>query len=47
MQSECERLETARREVVRQGFTEKTHAELSRAAVAEAFAGSDGYQLGA
>ena len=32
MQSECERLETARREVVRQGFTEKTHAELFRAA---------------
>jgi hypothetical protein len=31
MQSECERLETARQEVVRQGFTEKTHAELSRA----------------
>ena len=32
MQSECERLETARQEVVRQGFTEKTHAELFRAA---------------
>ena len=28
MQSECERLETARQEVVRQGLTEKTHAEL-------------------
>ena len=31
MQSECERLETARQEVVRQGFTEKTHAKLFRA----------------
>ena len=45
--AECERLETARQEVARQGLTEKTHAELSRAAVAEALAGSDGYQLGA
>jgi HPt (histidine-containing phosphotransfer) domain-containing protein len=32
MQTECERLEMARQEVVRQGFTEKTHAELFRAA---------------
>jgi hypothetical protein len=32
MQSECERLETARQEVARQGLTEKTHAELFRAA---------------
>ena len=45
MQSECERLETARQEVARQGLTEKTHAELSRAAVAEAFARSNGYGL--
>ena len=32
MQTECERLERARQEVVRLGFTEKTHAELFRAA---------------
>jgi HPt (histidine-containing phosphotransfer) domain-containing protein len=32
MQTECERLEAARQEVVREGFTEKTHAELFRAA---------------
>jgi hypothetical protein len=32
MQAECERLEAARQEVVREGFTEKTHAELFRAA---------------
>jgi HPt (histidine-containing phosphotransfer) domain-containing protein len=32
MQSECERLETARRDVKRLGFTEKTHDELFRAA---------------
>jgi len=32
MQTECERLEMARQEVVRLGFTEKTHAELFRAA---------------
>ena len=32
MQSECERLETARQEVMRQGFSEKTHADLFRAA---------------
>jgi HPt (histidine-containing phosphotransfer) domain-containing protein len=32
MQAECERLETARQQVMRQGFTEKAHAELFRAA---------------
>jgi len=32
MHSECERLETTRREVKRLGFTEKTHDELFRAA---------------
>ncbi|MGA8650000.1 MAG: Hpt domain-containing protein [Xanthobacteraceae bacterium] len=32
MQAECERLETARQAVMREGFTEKTHAELFRAA---------------
>jgi len=32
MHAECERLESARQEVVRQGFTEKTHGELFRAA---------------
>jgi HPt (histidine-containing phosphotransfer) domain-containing protein len=32
MQAECERLEMARQEVARQGFSEKTHAELFRAA---------------
>jgi HPt (histidine-containing phosphotransfer) domain-containing protein len=32
MQSECERLEAARREVKRWGFTEKTHDEMFRAA---------------
>jgi Hpt domain len=32
MQAECERLEAARQEVIRQGFTEQTHAELFRAA---------------
>ena len=32
MHIECERLETARQEVARQGFTEKTHGELFRAA---------------
>jgi HPt (histidine-containing phosphotransfer) domain-containing protein len=32
MQTECERLETSRQEVMHQGFTEKTHAELFRAA---------------
>jgi HPt (histidine-containing phosphotransfer) domain-containing protein len=32
MQSECERLEAARQEVVRQGFSEETHGELFRAA---------------
>ena len=28
MQADCERLETARQAVMREGFTEKTHAEL-------------------
>jgi HPt (histidine-containing phosphotransfer) domain-containing protein len=32
MHAECERLETARQNVARLGFTEKTHAELFRAA---------------
>ncbi|MFZ0422027.1 MAG: Hpt domain-containing protein [Xanthobacteraceae bacterium] len=32
MHSECERLEAARRDVKRSGFTEKTHDELFRAA---------------
>jgi HPt (histidine-containing phosphotransfer) domain-containing protein len=32
MQSECERLDAARQDVVRQGFTEKTHDTLFRAA---------------
>jgi len=32
MQADCERLETARQAVMREGFTEKTHAELFRAA---------------
>jgi HPt (histidine-containing phosphotransfer) domain-containing protein len=32
MHAECERLEAARQEVVGRGFTEKTHAELFRAA---------------
>ena len=32
MQAECERLEAARQDVMRQGFTEKTHGELFRAA---------------
>jgi HPt (histidine-containing phosphotransfer) domain-containing protein len=32
MHAECERLETARQAVARLGFTEKTHAELFRAA---------------
>jgi HPt (histidine-containing phosphotransfer) domain-containing protein len=32
MQAECERLEAARQGVMRQGFTEKAHAELFRAA---------------
>ena len=32
MQSECERLETARQDVKQQGFTEKTHEALFRAA---------------
>jgi len=32
MQSECERLETARRDVARDGFAEATHAALFRAA---------------
>jgi HPt (histidine-containing phosphotransfer) domain-containing protein len=32
MQSECERLETARQDVTRLGFTEKTHEALFRAA---------------
>jgi HPt (histidine-containing phosphotransfer) domain-containing protein len=32
MRAECERLETARQEVMRQGFTEKAYAELFRAA---------------
>ena len=32
MQSECERLETARQDVKRRGFTEKTHEVLFRAA---------------
>lgn len=32
MQSECERLETARQDVGRQGFTERTHEALFRAA---------------
>jgi HPt (histidine-containing phosphotransfer) domain-containing protein len=32
MLAECERLETARQEVVRQGFSEKTHGDLFRAA---------------
>jgi HPt (histidine-containing phosphotransfer) domain-containing protein len=32
MAAECERLEAARQEVMRQGFTEQTHAELFRAA---------------
>jgi len=32
MQTECQRLEMARQEVVRQGFTKETHAELSWAA---------------
>ncbi len=32
MHAECERLEAARREVGRQGFTKKTHDELFRAA---------------
>jgi HPt (histidine-containing phosphotransfer) domain-containing protein len=32
MQSECERLETARRDVGQQGFNEQTHQELFRAA---------------
>ena len=31
MRAECERLEAARQEVMRQGFTEKTHGELFRA----------------
>jgi hypothetical protein len=34
MQTECERLEMASQEVVRLGFTEKTHAELSWAVFA-------------
>jgi len=32
MHSECERLEAARQEVKRQGFTDKTHGDLFRAA---------------
>ncbi len=32
MHSECERLETVRQDVARQGFTEKTHEALFRAA---------------
>jgi len=32
MQSECERLEAARQDVALQGFTERTHEELFRAA---------------
>ena len=32
MQAECERLETARQQVMRQGFTENAHAELFPAA---------------
>jgi HPt (histidine-containing phosphotransfer) domain-containing protein len=32
MLAECKRLDVARREVMRGGFTEKTHAELFRAA---------------
>jgi HPt (histidine-containing phosphotransfer) domain-containing protein len=32
MQSECERLETTRQDAARQGFTERTHAALFRAA---------------
>jgi len=32
MHAECERLEAARQDVVRQGFAEKTHEELFRAA---------------
>jgi HPt (histidine-containing phosphotransfer) domain-containing protein len=32
MQSECERLETARRDVKHEGFTDKTHGALFRAA---------------
>ena len=32
MLAECERLEMARQDVMRDGFTEKTHAELFRAA---------------
>ena len=32
MRAECQRLETARQQVLREGFTDKTHAELFRAA---------------